>query len=119
MQMASIRMGYCIDSNMSFGPPVSLKYACNDTYMEEEYWMGFACQGKSQGALPFWRRGCTPAANSSQLGLLVECNGKAVPTGAPAQEGVHSDGPLPSSPFAAANSAALEAINKFLLELAA
>ena len=117
--MSSIRMDYCIDSKMSSGPPVSFKWGCNDTYMIEEYWQGFACQGPSQGAFPLYKKGCTPAANASQLGLLVECKGKVMPAEAPAQVSAHSNGQLPSSSLATFNGAALEAINKFLLELAA
>jgi hypothetical protein len=69
--VASIRVNFCIDE-----PKGSYKWGCNATYMIEEYWGTPGCSGASEGAMPFFRRGCTPALNSSALGLLVQCNGK-------------------------------------------
>lgn len=69
--VASIRMGFCIDE-----PKGSYKWGCNATFMIEEYWGAPGCSGASEGAMPLFRRGCTPAANASELGLLVQCNGK-------------------------------------------
>ena len=115
----SIRLDFCIDEK-SASTSASFKWSCNATYMIEEYWSGGGCNGQPRGSSPYWRRGCTPSANSSEFGLLVTCNGKADSSASatePAQMGDwDSTSQSSSRTWLQPNSDTAEAIRKLVRE---